>query len=1238
VEGINCDTFRLTLSGNPTDWVGKKARVELTWLTAAEDYDMYIHKCPNSGSTNDECNAAPVVASSAQGTTSSEATDLDPGSIGTGLFTVHVLYFITPVPNVDQYQAAASVRTGGISPAPQGSGLAPRFQNFNPPPVMTVTGKGTDAGEPSIGVNWKTNKAMYLSDLTALRVTFDDSCPSSPTALWEDKSAPNSATSLDPILFTDHGYNTVTPTVGRTFVSQLSGQDSLTAFTDDDGDTYTPSQGGGIPSGVDHQSVGGGPYHAPLFGTVYPDAIYYCSQDIAAAFCARSDNGGLTFGAGVPIYTLTQCGGLHGHVKIAPDGAAYVPNKGCNGNEAVVVSEDNGVTWNVRTIPGTGTSSSDPAVSIGRGDKTKGAGRVYVSYGSGDAVAGVAVSDDHGLTWKNIFDVGASLGIKSVAFPAMVAGDDDRAAFAFLGSATAGSPTDRAFPGLWHLYVATTYDGGQHWLTTDATPNDPVQRNGIWLGGGSPPHRNLLDFIGIDIDKQGRILVGYADGCTGPGCVQGSDTTNGNSYTELAAIARQSGGRRLLAGADPAEPTNPGSPAITVGRDGSVAHLTWSEPDNGGSPIIGYTVLRGTTSGGEAFLANTGSLAKYDDPTADANTIYFYRVTATNALGASCGSNEVSSKPIGDSQCAGLREVSDPAGDQRSAPANADLDVQEVRLTDFVSGGANKLVFKMKVANLSSLMPNRQWRFIWNYPTKAPAIADADFTGTYYCGMNTDAAGAPSFEYGTVTTVEAVPANTSSPNRYGDADEGSVDALTGTITVVLSTDKVGGARAGDVVGAITGRTFAGNGNDTLLSTSAIDTTGKAQDPYTGNSYALVANAQCPTVSPSPTPSPSPSPSPSPTPLPNSTIQFSAPSFSASEGCTTALVTVVRSGVNTTTATVDYTTADGTALQRADFEFAAGRLTFNPGDTTQTINLLITEDTYAEGAESFTVNLSNPTGGALLGPDSATTVNITDNDATTSNTTNVIDDAATFVCTHYHDFLNRAGDSGGQSYWTNEISQCGTDNACIKSRRIGVSGSFFIEQEFQQTGFYVYRIVKSSLGRRPTYIEFMTDRSRLLAGNNLDTEKVAYTQEFVLRSEFTGKYSTSLNGPGFVDALILNVQNNSGVDLTPRRAELNTEYSVGTDQTDSRARVMRKLVEYDEFKNAEFNNAFVLAEYFGYLRREPDDAGYNFWLNVLNNRVPNNFRAMVCAFITSAEYQDRFGTVHNHSNVECSGNP
>ena len=141
-------------------------------------------------------------------------------------------------------------------------------------------------------------------------------------------------------------------------------------YSDDDGKTWSPSQGGGLNSGVDHQTVGGGPYSpngiGPLPTSTYPNAVYYCSQDIADANCAASHDGGVTFGPAVPMYSLLDCGGLHGHVKVAPnDGTVYVPNKSCGGNQAVAVSEDGGTTWSVRKDPASTAGDSDPSVGIG---------------------------------------------------------------------------------------------------------------------------------------------------------------------------------------------------------------------------------------------------------------------------------------------------------------------------------------------------------------------------------------------------------------------------------------------------------------------------------------------------------------------------------------------------------------------------------------------------------------------------------------------------------------------------------------------------------------------------------------------------------------------------------------------------------------------------------------------------------------------------------------------------------
>lgn len=86
---------------------------------------------------------------------------------------------------------------------------------------------------------------------------------------------------------------------------------------------------------------------------------------------------------------------------------------------------------------------------------------------------------------------------------------------------------------------------------------------------------------------------------------------------------------------------------------------------------------------------------------------------------------------------------------------------------------------------------------------------------------------------------------------------------------------------------------------------------------------------------------------------------------------------------------------------------------------------------------------------------------------------------------------------------------------------------------------------------------------------------------------------------------------------------------------TRAQVLLDVVEIGEFKTREYNPAFVLMQYFGYLRRDPDQGGYDFWLDILNNRLPNNFRGMVCAFLTSAEYQQRFGASITRTNRDCS---
>jgi hypothetical protein len=729
---------------------------------------------------------------------------------GEGIF-VHYNSTLTP----SSFSFHSAPQRTPFPAATAASGLPPRFSLFTPSAAQLASGVGTDAGEPSIGSNWVSGNVLFQSFVTTFRVNFDDTCSTSPASSWVAKQGPITGTeSLDPILWTDSK-------IGRTIVSQLifGSTESLSAITDNDGDVWLPSHGAGIASGIDHQTVGGGPFHRPLLGgAFYPNAVYYCAQDIALANCAISLDGGLTYGPAVPIYTSQQCTGLHGHVKVGPDGTAYIPNKDCGGQQGVVASEDNGATWQVRKVPNSLAGNSDPSLGISKN------GRIYFGFPDNDNKAVVAISDDRGNTWHDVKDVGSLAGVNNAVFSEVVAGDDTRASYAYLGTTSKGALDARTFPGVWYMFVSTTYDGGATWHTVNATPNDPVQRGPIWLKGGGEISRNLLDFNDATIDREGRMLIGFADGCVG-GCAQAPDAARGNSYSAVASILRQTGGRRLFAEFDPPEPTIPSAPALTVTRNGKLARLTWSEANNGGSSITKYSVYRNGN-----LIANTTS-ATYTDPSGDPSATYTYRVTATNAAGTSCGSNDIVSAPAG-SSCTlpGVTMITDPTGDGAAA-ANPALDLQSVSIAEpYFADGSQKLIFTIKVASLASVPAGAEWRVLWNFPTTT--------AGSYYAEMHTDTSGVVGFEYGTIDITGAVVTSVGQPHPLGTADTDSTYLADGTIRIVLSTSKIGNAVAGDVIGGLLARTFITTGSVVTTSRTAIDTAS------TPNAYVMVGNNFC----------------------------------------------------------------------------------------------------------------------------------------------------------------------------------------------------------------------------------------------------------------------------------------------------------------------------------------------------------------------------------------------------------
>jgi Matrixin/Domain of unknown function (DUF4214) len=254
--------------------------------------------------------------------------------------------------------------------------------------------------------------------------------------------------------------------------------------------------------------------------------------------------------------------------------------------------------------------------------------------------------------------------------------------------------------------------------------------------------------------------------------------------------------------------------------------------------------------------------------------------------------------------------------------------------------------------------------------------------------------------------------------------------------------------------------------------------------------------------------------------------------------------------------------------------------------------------------------------------------------TASTYPNAADDPHFFVRQHYHDFLGREPDAAGLDYWASQIEQCGNDVSCIRAQRIHVSAAFFVGSEFQQTGSFVYRLYKSALGRQPGFVEFAEDRSQVIGGADLDSRRRSLALAFMQRREFVLRYPQSMTADQFVDALLASIKQSSDIDLSRSRRSLMALY----DETDmGRAAILQEAADNPAFIQAEYNRAFVLMQYFGYLRRDVDRGGYDFWLNTLNTRWPSDsagYRAMVCAFLTSAEYQLRFGIAPAHTNGEC----
>jgi hypothetical protein len=403
-------------------------------------------------------------------------------------------------------------------------------------------------------------------------------------------------------------------------------------------------------------------------------------------------------------------------------------------------------------------------------------------------------------------------------------------------------------------------------------------------------------------------------------------------------------------------------------------------------------------------------------------------------------------------------------------------------------------------------------------------------------------------------------------------------------------------------------------------------------------------------------------------------RFALAGVTVSEGAGQVTLNINRAGLVNRATAVEYFTLDGAATQRTRYIAAAGVLSFAAGETNKQITILLQENSLVDGAQDFSVFLGPGFGMGVNGP-GRVIVTVTDNDAPPV-TTNPLETPAFFVTQQYYDFLSRQPDQAGLDFWTGQITNpCNGNPVCIGQRRVAVSNAFFFELEFQQTGSYVYRVYRAAFGNQqpfpnamgdadanpycvqvgcplraahvPSYTRFVSDRARVVGGANLAQSQLAFAQSFAGRAEFRQRYPLTLStGAQFVDSVLATL-NSFNVNLSSQRTPLIALYDATTgDQTAKRGAVLYRLADDNMggnpinnrvFIDAEYSRAFVATQYFGYLRRDADMPGLNFWLRGVERfpvRDATGQNAMVCSFITSAEYQQRFSLITPRTNNEC----
>ena len=250
--------------------------------------------------------------------------------------------------------------------------------------------------------------------------------------------------------------------------------------------------------------------------------------------------------------------------------------------------------------------------------------------------------------------------------------------------------------------------------------------------------------------------------------------------------------------------------------------------------------------------------------------------------------------------------------------------------------------------------------------------------------------------------------------------------------------------------------------------------------------------------------------------------------------------------------------------------------------------------------------------------------------------NPVDDSRFFIAQQYADLIGHEPDQTTLDRLNAQLSACNNRSECLRTRRIEISTNLLVENELPATGVFLYGLYSTSFGRLPRLADLEMDRAVITSQKGeLEAVRLALASAFVERAEFKRKFPATMKPAEFVDSLVTTLAQTSGDDFSSDRSLL---ISLLDDAANGRAMVLTRLASDQRVVDANYNHALVLFQYFTYLRRNPDEAGYNAWLNTLKNkplRDADAARSLVCNFLQSAEYQNRFGMVATRNSRDCN---